>query len=303
MKCNLCEKDFGFKSEYLHIKDKFNYITCHNCQVGLLSPFPTPEEFQEKYNTEIYYDELSSKSKNRLADFLLNFRIYEFPWDFTLEYLQRGKALDVGCGNGEYLENLKNNSFEIYATDYSQIALDRTRKRTKTPKENYWLGDFSEINFPHKFDVISFWHVLEHVEKPMTYFKKSHELLNNGGYIVGEVPNYDSWVLKIFKQDYSWIMIPEHIIYYSYYSLDYALKEAGFTDIYIHNPNRAILNLSTSFKVWLDKKTKHPKLNNILFYASIFITLPVMIIFSLLNKGEVLRFVARKSANEKEKSS
>lgn len=300
MKCNLCEKDFGFKIEYFHIKNKFNYVTCNNCKVGLLSPFPTTEEFQEKYNTEIYYDELSSKSENKYADFLLNFRIYEFPWDFAMEFVQKGKALDVGCGNGEYLENLKNNKLEIYATDYSQIALDRTMKRTNSPKKNFWLGDFSEIKFPIKFDLISFWHVLEHVEKPHSYIKKSYDLLNDGGYIVGEVPNYDSLTLKMFKENYSWIMIPEHIIYYSYFSLDFILKEAGFEEIYIHNPNRAILNLSTSIKVWLDKKIPNSDFSKFLFYVSIFFTLPLMIIFSFFNKGEVLRFVARKKLNEKQ---
>jgi len=299
MKCNLCDKDFGFTSTYLHIKDKFSYITCNNCKVGLLTPFPTPQEFQEKYNTEIYYDELSSKSENKFADFFLNFRIYEFPWDFTLEYIKEGKALDVGCGNGEYLENLKDNGFEIFATDYSQIALDRTIKRTKAKSTNFFLGDFSEINFPHKFDSISFWHVLEHVEKPQSYIKKSFDLLNDGGYIVGEVPNYDSLILKIFKENYSWIMIPEHIIYYSNFSLSYALKEAGFSEIYIHNPNRAILNFSTSIKVWLDRKFSENKFNSLIFYASIIFTIPLMMILSYFNKGEVLRFVARKTVNEK----
>ena len=294
MKCNVCEKDLGYKLEFFRIKDKYSYISCNNCQVGLLSPFPSTQEFQEKYNTEEYYDELSSKSNNKILDFLLNFRTYEYFWDFALHYVNKGKALDVGCGNGEYLENLKNNGLQVFATDYSEIALERTRKRTKSSKENFYHGDFSDIRFDIKFDVISFWHVLEHVEKPYTYIKKSYELLNDGGFIMGEVPNYKSLVLQIFKENYSWIMIPEHIIYYSPFTLEYLLKEYGFKDVYIYNPNRAILNFSTSIKKTLEEIIKDKFIINMIFFVSIFLTLPMMFILSYFNKGEVLRFVAKK---------
>jgi len=295
MNCNVCSKNYGFKNDYPNIKDGYSYITCLNCGAGILDPFPRNEVFQEKYNTEEYYEDLSAKAKNKFLDVFLNLRLYEMPWEFVENFeVSKNNALDVGCGNGEFLHELKKSGFKVFATDYSKIALERTRKKVKEPKENFYLGDFSKIDFNQKFSLISFWHVLEHVSSPSSYIKKSYSLLEKDGVIVGEVPNYKSLVLSIFHKNYNWIMIPEHIIYYSPKSLEMILKNEGFTDIMIYNPNRAVINLTSSFGNILKSFSLSKNLERIVYYSSMIFSIPLMIIFSLFNKGEVIRFYAKK---------
>lgn len=266
-----------------------------NCGSGILDPFPITEVFQEKYDTEEYFNDLSSKVKNKFFDFFLNMRIYEMPWEYVSNFeIQKNNALDVGCGNGEFLYEMKKLGFSVFATDYSKIALDRTRKKVDGEKENFYLGEFSEIKIDKNFSLISFWHVLEHVENPSKYLKKAFEILEKDGVVVGEVPNYNSWTLSLFKDKYSWIMIPEHIIYYSPKSLEMLLRNQGFKDIMIFNPNRAVINLTSSLMNALKIFSLNENFEKLIYYFSMLITIPVMIIISIFNKGEVLRFYAKK---------
>ena len=295
MVCNVCKKNLGFKNDFSNIKDNYSYITCLNCSAGILNPFPESEIFQEKYDTEEYYDKLSEKEKNKFYDWFLNLRIYEMFWVFVTNLnLEKGKILDVGCGNGEFLSELKKEGFEVYATDYSKIALERTRKRTNSPEENFYKGDFSKIQFNESFKMISFWHVLEHVNDPCSYINKAYSLLENDGVIVGEVPNYKSLMLFLFNKKYNWIMIPEHIIYYSPKSLEIILNSAGFKDIKIFNPNRAIINFSSSLINFLAPLDLNRGLEKIIYFTSLIFTIPIMIILSIFSRGEVLRFYAKK---------
>lgn len=295
MKCNVCGKNYGFKNDYPNITVNYSYITCMNCGSGILDPFPITEVFQEKYDTEEYFNDLSSKVKNKFFDFFLNMRIYEMPWEYVPNFeIQKNNALDVGCGNGEFLYEMKKLGFSVFATDYSKIALDRTRKKVDGEKENFYLGEFSEIKIDKNFSLVSFWHVLEHVENPSKYIKKAFEILEKDGVVVGEVPNYNSWTLSLFKDKYSWIMIPEHIIYYSPKSLEMLLRNQGFKDIMIFNPNRAVINLTSSLMNALKIFSLNENFEKLTYYFSMLITIPIMIIISIFNKGEVLRFYAKK---------
>lgn len=295
MLCKVCKKDLGFRNDFPKIKDKYSYITCLNCSAGILDPFPKPEIFQEKFETEDYYDNLSAKANNKFYDWFLNLRIYEMFWEFVLRLdLDKGKILDVGCGNGEYLYELKKEGFDVYATDYSKIALSRTQKRTSAPQKNFYQGDFSEINFEERFKIVSFWHVLEHVGDPSSYLQKAYSVLENEGIVVGEVPNYNSLVLAIFKKKYNWLMIPEHIIYFTPKSLELILEEAGFKNIVIFNPNRSVINFSSSISNFLSYLEINSGLVKVIYFSSLILTIPLMILFSIINRGEVLRFYAKK---------
>lgn len=295
MECKVCGKNYGFKNDYPNIKGDYSYITCMNCGSGILDPFPKTKVFQEKYDTEEYYDDLSAKAKNKFLDFFLNMRIYEMPWEFVSNFeIKKNNALDVGCGNGEFLYEVKKFGFNVYATDYSKIALERTRKKVNEKKENFYLGDFSNIDFNERFNLISFWHVLEHVESPSKYLEKAFSILEKDGVVVGEVPNYNSLILSIFKDKYSWIMIPEHITYYSPKSLEMVLRNQGFTDIMVFNPNRAVINLTASLMNIIKSFSLTPNLEKCIYFSSLLITIPIMIIISIFNKGEVLRFYAKK---------
>ncbi|MFN4217335.1 MAG: class I SAM-dependent methyltransferase, partial [Brevinematales bacterium] len=82
--------------------------------------------------------------------------------------------LDVGAGNGNFLQKLSKKHFEPIGVEISQNGYEEIQKKNIP----CFHGDFLSPEFKEKnFDIISFWHVLEHCNNPRTYLQKACNLL------------------------------------------------------------------------------------------------------------------------------
>lgn len=89
--------------------------------------------------------------------------------------------------------------------------------------------DLLEINFGNnKFDIISIWHVLEHVQKPEEYIKKIYSLLKNNGKLLIEVPNFNAWTRKLTGKYWLGLDLEYHLYFFTPESLSTLLKKYGF---------------------------------------------------------------------------
>ncbi|WP_340371399.1 class I SAM-dependent methyltransferase [Thermodesulfobacterium thermophilum] len=89
-----------------------------------------------------------------------------------------------------------------------------------------------------KFDVITFFEVLEHQDRPMDFLRMVRELLKEGGYMAGSVPNRESFFAEILIRKDSLIDYPpHHFLRFSHKALENALKLAGFRDIKVFQPD------------------------------------------------------------------
>lgn len=290
--CIICQNEFYISEKFGPLKEKYFYLSCPHCSGVRLEPYPD-HIFKEKYIVEEYYENLSKPVNNPLLDRLLNIKLYELPWEWVNKKFPKGSVLDVGCGNGEFLNGLKVTGWDIWGNDISEIAIRNTRKRTQSD-DHIIQGEFTLTTFPQQFDLISFWHVLEHINNPQAYANTAFQSLKTHGYMIGEVPNYSSLSFHLFKHHYSWIMLPEHNIYYTKESLHLILAKAGFQQIEIHCPQRALLNLPLSIRNYLAAHLPHS-----IAWGITLLTLPLGLSLamaaSLLGRGEVLRFSAKKT--------
>lgn len=291
--CPVCgEVIINDKKYILKATASFNYKICSFCNQGIIDPLLSRNDLDKLYKDKKYFIDLSAPVKNKIIQWLFSIRIYQTSWEWVKEKLESGKILDIGCGNGEFLDYLKKNGWNCWGIDISDVAVKNTA--LKIGRDKVRRCDLLNLYFNTKFDYVSFWHALEHSSEPVKYLKKTNTLLKEGGKILGEVPNFDSPLLRIFQDSYSWIMVPDHVIYFSEKSLKKALKIAGFKDILVYYPPRAILNFSFS----LSKSIKKATDSKLLFVAALIISAPFSIllgwILSLFGKGEVLRFIATK---------
>lgn len=291
--CPFCGKKTGYVRTTGKLLGGFNYFRCLECEGGILYPKVGKMKTEKIYVDQNYFDSLARPVRNTILQWILTRRIYEIPIEWAIRRFGRhGKVLDVGCGNGEFLEGMKKAGWGVYGNDISLKAVRRTEERLGET-EDVKAGKFTEQNFVVKFDLVSFWHILEHTEEAKAYLCKANKILREGGYVIGEMPNYDSFVFRIFKENYGWIMIPDHILYFSRKSLRKILKGAGFGNVEIYSPPRALLNFSLSLHNYLVKRGVSQIVSKLIIVLSIPLSVLMGVFSSTFGMGEVIRFVAK----------
>ena len=146
----------------------------------------------------------------------------------------RGKTLlDVGTGSGLLPHLARQQGYEVEGTDLSKHVSENVPAKAGFPIHH---GTLEEIAFERKYDVITMLHVLEHTANPLSTLQRSRELLNDGGYLVVVVPNYQSLdshikdLLSRFKlksRPYKHLALGHHNYIFSIKSLELLGEKAG----------------------------------------------------------------------------
>jgi SAM-dependent methyltransferase len=134
--------------------------------------------------------------------------------------------LDVGCGSGTLLGLLKQRGFRAIGVDFSAEAAGLAGAENGV---RVVVGSLDQAGFPdHSFDIVTLFHVLEHVANPRQVLAEVSRILKPGGVIVVQVPNIDSWQFKAFGARWYGLDIPRHLIDYSKGSMLKLLNDSGF---------------------------------------------------------------------------
>lgn len=140
------------------------------------------------------------------------------------------RLLDVGCGPGFFLSTAREFGWDPAGVEISSVAVEFGAR-------SYGLeihrGDLLDLGLPSRsFDVITMWHLLEHLPKPMATLRVARRLLREGGWLVVEVPNFQSLVSRLTARPYRGATHPRfHRQSFSHRTLERALRDAGFEEI------------------------------------------------------------------------
>lgn len=187
------------------------------------SPAPSAMASGEFYNTEgaDYY-----LSPAKLAGDYAPVR-YARELRLFREFCPRGRVLDVGCGSGGFLFQLRQrwpHDHELLGTDVSGAPLDYAESRGVPVAR----GSFLELHFgEHPFDAITFWAVVEHLARPKAFLQKAHSLLKPGGLCIVLVPNLRSLAARLLGVKYRYVY-PQHLNYFSATTLTRLGETVGF---------------------------------------------------------------------------
>ena len=166
------------------------------------------------------------------------------------KYCKNKNILDFGCGFGEFLDNIKN------AKSYSAVELrEQCIKLIKSKKKKINITNRIE-NFKNKFDLITMFHVLEHIPHQIDTLKKIHSKLHKNGKIIIEVPHAEEFMIMQdeLKEYRDFVFWSEHLILHTYKSLYQVLKKSGFKKIKINYFQR--YNFANNLGWFLKKKTR-----------------------------------------------
>jgi 2-polyprenyl-3-methyl-5-hydroxy-6-metoxy-1,4-benzoquinol methylase len=230
--CNTSTSARAFLQTYIspYNKQEYKMYECLNCQVQWWEPLKMIPEFYENEIFESYID-FHEAMGEKLGENHKAFFKY-FPKEI------KGRLLDVGCGDGRFIFHARNFGFEVWGIDFDKKSVANIKKilaiETVFPMS---LEEFYEYAKKKnlKFDVITFFEVLEHQEKPAKFLEIISLLLKGGGYIAGSVPNRESFFQKELNQKiHKWIdHPPHHFLSFSKSALEKALEKNGFREIEI----------------------------------------------------------------------
>lgn len=154
----------------------------------------------------------------------------------TLNSLSRrkGNLLDVGCGEGLFLELARKDGWNVTGTEISPFA---TRYGKEKLDLNLLEGDLIDIRLSDKtFDVVTLWHVLEHTTKPIVILKEIRRILKDDGVFILAVPNINNhpsrWMYRLVKGKRMHLFDPKdrelHLYHFTPKTIRLVLEEAGF---------------------------------------------------------------------------
>ena len=141
-------------------------------------------------------------------------------------FSSQGSLLDFGAGNGAFALEAKKTGWHVSAYDASTVA-----KTLLTQKK------LDTVNLPltDSYDVITLWHVFEHLPNPEEQLKMFYNALVPGGLLVLALPNYESWDAKHYGAEWAAYDVPRHLWHYNKEAIAIMADEAGFNQMRIYN--------------------------------------------------------------------
>jgi 2-polyprenyl-3-methyl-5-hydroxy-6-metoxy-1,4-benzoquinol methylase len=209
---------------YLNVKDhsvsgeEFQLI--HNEELDLLETQPQPSEDKlgDYYESEDYISHTDAKRN-------LFEKVYHFIKSIALKRKlnlinsfgsEQKKLLDVGCGTGDFLKVAKDNQWTVSGIEPNNSA----REIANTKSNNSVFGIDHLLKFEsNSFDVITLWHVLEHLPKLESHIAIFESLLKPNGRLVIAVPNYKSYDASHYKNFWAAFDAPRHLWHFSQTSI------------------------------------------------------------------------------------
>lgn len=317
--CDFCRPDnlVIVKNTDAFSKEVFDVIWCMTCELGR-TDFKGAKELQSYYPVTYYgqtdrrfvgiVEALVRWSRERRAKNVMKWHSGKTK-----------RILDFGCGRGIMLAFLRDHDWSCVGTEFSEESSQYARtlgldvvipSRNKDPIELV----------QGTFGIITAWHVLEHLNQPVRALQQFNELLEPGGLLVLEVPNFSSFQAQLSREHWIYTECPRHLLHFSPGSLVRLLLHSGFEIRTINTFSleygvfgllQSLLNIFCPYKNLLfyllrnESGKPHRLLTSLPAMFSLFMTIvlfvPLLLISALMesvlplfNKGGVIMVVAQK---------
>lgn len=239
IKCNLCGSNNWLLSDikpkaWRSTNEEFNLLICSTC--GLIKTEPTiPKEQIASYYASETYD--SHFKNNEPKSFFVKAYFFIQKLNFRYKYSVIKKALnkeitncrllDYGSGNGNFLHYVKSKFLNVRGVEFESNMVQHCRSQG--------LNVTSEDEFdPNKecFDVITLFHVFEHLYDPDVYFQKFYDANDDEGILILALPNPESFDCTFYKSDWAAWDVPIHVHHFKQDVIIKFAKQKNYTFLF-----------------------------------------------------------------------
>jgi 2-polyprenyl-3-methyl-5-hydroxy-6-metoxy-1,4-benzoquinol methylase len=224
--CPVCNKEefknFLVVTDNSVSKESFVIVECENCSFKFTNPRPNAKSIGSYYESEEYI------SHSNIKTGIIN-RAYHVVRSITtkqkVELINRyapakGSILDYGCGTGVFIKACKKDGWEIRGVEPSEKAREVAISETG----ELIASDLSEIQ-GEKFEIITLWHVLEHIHDLNETMNELVEMLSDEGTLIIAVPNADSHDAELYKENWAAYDVPRHLYHFTQPTMKRLLKK------------------------------------------------------------------------------
>jgi 2-polyprenyl-3-methyl-5-hydroxy-6-metoxy-1,4-benzoquinol methylase len=206
---------------------EFVIVECSDCSLRFTQDVPDAESISSYYKSENYISHTDT-SKG-----LVN-SLYKTVRNRTLKQKRKlaekitnkktGSLLDIGSGTGAFANEMKINRWNVTGLEPDSGAI-------KVAKDLYSL-ELQETNrlfnlSPGAYDVITMWHVLEHVHQLQEYIAQIKKLLSDNGRLIIAVPNYTCSDEKAYTEYWAAYDVPRHLYHFSPKAMETLINRHG----------------------------------------------------------------------------
>lgn len=218
-KCPLC-KSSAIKKRFACIDkfatgESFDIYECEDCGLVFTQNFPDEKEIDRYYESPTY---ISHSNTNKG---LIN-RIYQLVRKRMLQkkaklvkkltLLEKGKLLDYGAGTGHFARVMAAKGWNVTAIEKNEKARELALKDFGF--EMFPVEALAEIK-NKELDVVTMWHVMEHIQDPDKMWKELHRALNDTGVAIIAVPNSISYDAQKYKEHWAAYDVPRHLWHFT----------------------------------------------------------------------------------------
>lgn len=194
---------------------KFGIWQCAHCSLRFTQDIPPPNEIGKYYKSENY---ISHTETNKGIINWLYLHVRTFTLALKRRFIEnetgmkQGALLDIGAGAGAFTNYMHQHGWNVEGVEPDKSAIERA-------SQQYGLSLRSSSDLfslaHHSFDVITMWHVLEHVHELHEYIDQAIQLLKANGRLFIGVPNYTSFDADHYGQAWAAYDVPRHLYHFS----------------------------------------------------------------------------------------
>lgn len=232
--CPLCRHpkytNYEICTDHLVSGESFALVQCEACGMVYTNPRPTKENLGKYYDSPQYHSHSNAFSPAQIL-YSLARRIAlqrKYLLIKSLHPNSNGKLLDFGCGAGHFLRHMQKHNWQVDGVEISEHA--RLSAQTLVHKTIHSSLD----TLQETFDLITAWHVVEHMPDPVTTLHELREHLNPSGHLVIAVPNHLSADAKHYRSHWAGYDVPRHLMHFSQKTMKLVAKKCKLKLVAIH---------------------------------------------------------------------
>lgn len=210
-------KDYTVSKEEfeLYLDQKWNMLITH--------PQPSLDNLPSYYESDDYISHTDSKRTlfEKMYQLVKN-RALKNKLKLINKYSSKGKILDIGTGTGDFLVVSKD-----YGWKTTGIEPNEKAKKIAREKGVHFVENLAAVN-DHTYDIITMWHVLEHIPNLEEYILELKRILKPTGTIFIAVPNFNSFDANYYGKFWAAFDVPRHLWHFSKFSIKNLFEKFDF---------------------------------------------------------------------------